>query len=552
MTLQVCKNIINVSKLNDYKLFKDEVKQVMGIYFNPNNESFTKDRNYKIYIDKTGLLEYLNEVLGTPRNCIAVSHARRFGKSHAAGMIDAYYSLGCDSTELFKETKISASAGYKKYMNQYNVIHLDISTFWDSYKDNIVEKITEYIYKDFKLVFGDELDYQDNISYVLAMIYQKTNIPFVIIIDEWDCVIRNSEDKELVHKYLQFLHSLFKSEESKAFLALSYITGILPIKKIKDESALNNFTEYTMLDSYPITEYYGFTEDEVRGLCEEYDMDFDTVKAWYNGYLIDGMHMYNPNSVSMAMDRHRYDSYWRNTSSFASINTFITMNYAGLKEDIMTMLAGGNVRVNTGTFKNDFTTIASKDDALTALIHLGYLGYDADRKKAFIPNYEVATAFEAALQTSEWSEIVKAISICDELLDETIEGNADRVAGLIELAHETYTSVLTYNDENSLSCVLTMAYFTAPAYYNIIREMPAGKGFADFVFVPRANAGYRPAMVVELKYNQSADTAIRQIKEKRYQGALSGYQGKILLVGINYDADGKDKKHHTCVIEEWE
>ena len=552
MTLQVCKNIINVSKLNDYKLIKGEVKQVMGIYFNPNNESFTKDRNYKIYIDKTGLLEYLNEVLGTPRNCIAVSHARRFGKSHAAGMIDAYYSLGCDSTELFKETKISASAGYKKYMNQYNVIHLDISTFWDSYKDNIVEKITEYIYKDFKLVFGDELDYQDNISYVLAMIYQKTNISFVIIIDEWDCVIRNSEDKELVHKYLQFLHSLFKSEESKAFLALAYITGILPIKKIKDESALNNFTEYTMLDSYPITEYYGFTEDEVRGLCEEYDMDFDTVKAWYNGYLIDGMHMYNPNSVSMAMDRHRYDSYWRNTSSFASINTFITMNYAGLKEDIMTMLAGGNVRVNTGTFKNDFTTIASKDDALTALIHLGYLGYDADRKKAFIPNYEVATAFEAALQTSEWSEIAKAISICDELLDETIEGNADRVAGLIELAHETYTSVLTYNDENSLSCVLTMAYFTAPAYYNIIREMPAGKGFADFVFIPRANAGYRPAMVVELKYNQSADTAIRQIKEKRYQGALSGYQGKILLVGINYDADGKDKKHHTCVIEEWE
>ena len=551
MTLQVCKNIINVSKLNDYKLIKGEVKQAMGVYFNPNNESFTKDRNYKIYIDKTGLLEYLNEVLGTPRNCIAVSHARRFGKSHAAGMIDAYYSLGCDSTELFKETKISASAGYKKYMNQYNVIHLDISTFWDSYKDNIVEKITEYIYKDFKLVFGDELDYQDNISYVLAMIYQKTNISFVIIIDEWDCVIRNSEDKELVHKYLQFLHSLFKSEESKAFLALAYITGILPIKKIKDESALNNFTEYTMLDSYPITEYYGFTEDEVRGLCEEYDMDFDTVKAWYNGYLIDGMHMYNPNSVSMAMDRHRYDSYWRNTSSFASINTFITMNYAGLKEDIMTMLAGGNVRVNTGTFKNDFTTIASKDDALTALIHLGYLGYDADRKKAFIPNYEVATAFEAALQTSEWSEIAKAISICDELLDETIEGNADRVAGLIELAHETYTSVLTYNDENSLSCVLTMAYFTAPAYYNIIREMPAGKGFADFVFIPRANAGYRPAMVVELKYNQSADTAIRQIKEKRYQGALSGYQGKILLVGINYDADGKDKKHHTCVIEKW-
>ena len=225
--------------------------------------------------------------------------------------------------------------------------------------------------------------------------------------------------------------------------------------------------------------------------------------------------------------------------------------HEGLKDDVMKMLSNGRVRVKTTTFKNDFSTIASKDDALTALIHLGYLGYDAEKKSAFIPNYEVATAFEAALETGEWKEIAKAISTCDELLDETIEGNADRVAELIELAHDTYTSVLKYNDENSLSCVLTMAYFTAPAYYNIVREMPSGKGFADFVFIPRANAGTRPAMVVELKYNKDADTAIKQIKEKRYQGALSGYSDRILLVGVNYDAEGEDKKHHTCVIEEW-
>ena len=251
------------------------------------------------------------------------------------------------------------------------------------------------------------------------------------------------------------------------------------------------------------------------------------------------------------MDRD-FDSYWKNTSSFASINTFITMNYAGLKDDIMTMLAGGKVRVNTNSFQNDFSTVASKDDALTALLHLGYLGYDADRKSAFIPNYEVATAFEAALQIGEWKDIAKTISRCDELLFATIDKEADKVAEIIELAHDTYTSVLKYNDENSLSCVLTMAYFTAPAYYNVVREMPAGKGFADFVFIPRANAGWRPAMVVELKYNKSADTAIRQIKEKRYYGALSGYSDKILLVGINYETEGNnDKKKHTCIIEEW-
>ena len=523
----------------------------MGIYFNPTNESFTQAKNSMIYVDKTELLEQLNLRLSTENKCIAVSHARRFGKSHAAGMIDAYYSLGCDSSNLFDNTKIAANADYKKYMNKYNVIHLDISSFWDDFKDNLVEKIKEYIIDDFKKSFNDEIDYSKKFSVILMSVYQKTTIPFVIIIDEWDCVIRNSDDKELVHSYLQFLHSLFKSEESKAFLALGYITGILPIKKIKDESALNNFREYTMLKSKPITKYYGFTEEEVKELCKKYDMDFDSVKAWYNGYLIDGVHMYNPNSVTQAMIDQDCDSYWRNTSSFSSINTFITMNYAGLKDDIMTMLAGGKVIVDTRSFQNDLSDIHSKDDALTALIHLGYLGYDADRKSAYIPNYEVAEAFQMALKTGIWDEISKAISRCDELLMATIDGDETKVAEIIEQAHDTYTSVLKYNDENSLSCVLTMAYFTAPGYYNIVREMPAGKGFADFAFIPRSNAGFRPAMIVELKYNQSAETAIKQIKEKKYHGALSGYSDKILLVGINYDMDGSDKKHHTCVIEEW-
>ena len=335
----------------------------MGVYFNPKNDSFKKDRNYKIYVDKTGLLEYLNKALGTPGNCIALSHARRFGKSHAAGMIDAYYSRGCDSSPLFDDTRIAESADYRKYMNQYNVIHLDISSVWDFHKEDLIESIHQRLCDDFKKDFADTLDY----------------------------------DKDLVHRYLHFLHSLFKSEESKAFLALAYITGILPVKKIKDESALNNFREYTMLKSRPITEYYGFTEEEVKRLCDKYHMDFETEKAWYNGYLIDGIHMYNPNSVSQSMENQDFDSYWRNTSSFTSVNTFITMNYAGLKEDIMEMLAGGMVMVETGAFQNDLSEIHSKDDALTALIHLGYLAYDADRMSAYIPNYEVAKAFQMAL-----------------------------------------------------------------------------------------------------------------------------------------------------------
>ena len=524
----------------------------MGTYFNPNNESFRKDKKSEIYIDKTGLLEFLNKKIGTNNNCISVSHARRFGKSHAAGMIDAYYSLGSDSEELFLDTEIAEKDSFREHLNKYNVIHLDISSIFDFHKEDLIEEIHKRIGKELRQKYDDKLDYDNDLYLLINDIYNIDGIPFVIIMDEWDCVIRNAADNQaLVHRYLQFLHSLFKSEESKKFLALAYITGILPIKKIRDESALNNFREYTMLKSKPITQYYGFTEKEVKGLCEKYDMDFETTKAWYNGYLIDGMHMYNPNSVSQAMINQDFDSYWRNTSSFETINTFITRNFDGLKYNILDMLSGNKFGVDVDTFQNDLSILESKDEVLTALIHLGYLGYDADRKSAYIPNYEVASAYQLALRKSGWSEVAKVISRCDELLFATIDKEAEKVAEIIELAHETYTSILKYNDENSLSCVLTMAYFTAPAYYNIVREFPTGKGFADMVFIPRANAGNKPAMVVELKYNQSADSAINQIKERRYQGALSGYSDKILLVGVSYDTDGEDKKKHTCVIEEW-
>ena len=526
----------------------------MGLYLNPGNEEFRNAAIHsKIYVDKTEMIKFTNSQLFGEHKNICVSRPRRFGKSMAANMLVAYYSKGCDSKELFENFKIADDSSFKEHLNKYNVIHLNIQQFLGRTETihEMLELLSRKVTRELKREFADVTYYEEDLVSVIEEIYAQTHSFFVFIIDEWDCVIRNSDDKALVHQYLQFLHSLFKSEESKTFLALGYITGILPIKKIWDESALNNFCEYTMLKSKPITKFYGFTEEEVKELCKKYQLDFDSVKAWYNGYLIDGIHMYNPNSVVQALLDQDFDSYWKNTSSFASINTFVTMNYAGLKDDVMMMLAGGKVRVNTSTFQNDFSTIASKDDALTALIHLGYLGYDADRKKAFIPNYEVASAFESALQVGGWSEIAKAISHCDELLDETIDGNAERVAELIEIAHDTYTSILKYNDENSLSCVLTMAYFTAPAYYNIIREMPAMKGFADMVFIPRKNAGFRPAMVVELKYDESADSAITQIKERRYHGALSGYSDKILLVGVNYDAAGKDKKRHTCVIEEW-
>jgi len=521
----------------------------MGLYFNPGNESFRRAVRSKIYVDKTLLIEQLNDMIFTENNCVAVSHARRFGKSQAAGMIKSFYSMGCDSSELFAPFKISQVPGIEEHMNKYNVIHLDVSTFADSQKERLVETIIEYLYDDMKVDYPN-VDYSKALQVVLNQIYKLSCTPFVFIIDEWDCVVRNHADRQdLVHKYLQFLHTIFKSEESKSFLALGYITGILPIKKVEDESALNNFREYTMLNSKTLTEFYGFTEDEVKSLCDEHGLNFDTVKKWYNGYLINGQHMYNPHSVYSAILDHKIDSYWKNTSSFETINKLITLNFDGLKEDILTVAEGGKVSVEVNNFMNDLQQIHSKDDALTALIHLGYLGYDAERCQAYMPNYEVNLAYRQALETGNWKEIARTISNCDKLLWATIDKDENKVAEYVELAHETYASILKYNDENALSCAITMAYFTAPAYYNVFRELPAGKGFADFALVPRADSGNKPAMIIELKYDKDADTAIRQIKEKRYAGNLKGYSDEILLVAINYD---KENKNHTCKIETYE
>ena len=518
----------------------------MGTYFNPSNKGFRKASRDEIYIDKTGLLNILNRRLGAEKNCVSVSHARRFGKSQAARMIDAYYSRGCDSKELFMGLKISESEDFEKHLNKYNVIHLDISSFVDEYTDNIVNEIKRNIFNEFKEKYPD-IDYVNTTAFILKQVYDKSEHEFVIIIDEWDCIVRNFSDRpKIVHEYLQFLHSLFKSEESQEFLALGYITGILPIKKIKDESALNNFLEYTMIDSKEFTPYFGFTEKETEELCKKYDMNFESVRDWYDGYYINKEHMYNPNSVYQAMIDHSLESYWKNTSAFDTINTFITLNFDGLKEDVMKMLAGEKVAVDPETFQNDLSIVESRDDALTALIHLGYLGYDCQNGAAYIPNFEVAKAFHAAMKKSSWNEVANMYQRCNDILNATIRGEAEKVAELLELSHETYTSILKYNDENALSCAITMAYFTAPAYYTVIRELPTGKGFADIALIPRADSGNKPAMIIELKYDKTADTAIKQIKEKRYAGKLKGYGEEVLLVGVNYD---KESKKYECEIE---
>ncbi len=305
------------------------------------------------------------------------------------------------------------------------------------------------------------------------------------------------------------------------------------------------FTEIAMTNPRELAEFTGFTETEVKLLSEEYNMPFDETKRWYDGYNLKGVSIYNPRSVVMSMTGHDYDNYWTSTETYEALKIYIEMNFDGLKDTIIELLAGGKVVIDTTTFTNDMVTFVTKDDVLTLLIHLGYLTYDFYTKEVSIPNYEISEQFASTIKVIGWSEVADSLKQSDELLKATLNYNEEKVAELIDKAHSDNTSILKYNDENSLSCVISLAYYSARKTYTIERELPAGKGYADLVFRPRKNNS-NPAMIVELKYDKSAEGALEQIKKKQYIDCLKDYSGEILLVGINYD---KDDKCHTCKIE---
>jgi hypothetical protein len=419
--------------------------------------------------------------------------------------------------------------------------------FWSDTHDidRMLEQLTRYLLMDLLDEYSD-IHYRDktNLITVLKDIYAKYRIAFVVIIDEWDCIFReNKEDTTSQNVYLDFLRNFLKD---KPYVALAYMTGILPIKKYGTHSALNMFNEFSMTNPEELAEFVGFTESEVKQLCEQYKMDFEETKRWYDGYQFENIeHVYSPRSVVESMLRHRFDSYWNQTETFEALKNYIVMNYEGLKDTIIELLAGNHKKIDTSSFSNDMTTFQSADDILTLLIHLGYLGYDFSTEEVFIPNSEVASVFVTSIKNSDWKEVTKAVKSSEELLQATWNQDTKAVAVGLEQAHFE-TSILKYNDENSLACVISLAYYSARTYYTQVRELPTGKGFADIVFLPRKNHLDKPAMVVELKWDKSAKGAITQIKEKNYEKALQEYQGNLLLVGVNYDV--KSKKHE-CEIE---
>ena len=522
----------------------------MGVYLNPGNENFKQAINSKIYIDKTRLISCTNEVINTLQKFVCVSRPRRFGKSMAANMLAAYYDRECDSKELFTNYKIAQDKSFQVHLNQYNVIFLNVQNALSRAEN--MEQLIEYIQME---ILTEIKEYYQNLipktekflSAALEKLYSKSKEQFIFIIDEWDCIFRNKNfDEDIQTAYLDFLRDLLKD---KAYVALAYMTGILPIKKYGNHSALNMFDEFSMTDPGEYAQYIGFTEDEVKMLCMQYNIDFAKTKEWYDGYVFhDSLHIYNPKSVVDSIRRNRFANYWTQTETYEALRVYIDMNFDGLKDAVIQMLAGASIGVNTRTFQNDMSTFASKDDVLTLIIHLGYLAYDMDTKKLSIPNSELQEEFRNAVERCNWKEVVESIKKSEQLLQATWNMDGTAVAKYIDQVHCENIPVLKYNDENSLRCVIALAYYNAINEYTRIQELPTGKGFADVVYIPRKHSD-KPALVIELKYDKSAEGAIAQIKNRNYIEALKEYQGNLLLIGINYD---RDTKVHQCLIEKYE
>lgn len=520
----------------------------MGMYINKGNNGFRMIRNSE-YVDKSGLINVINRTLFTEWRFSCVTRCRRFGKSMAAKMLAAYYDCTCDSRELFADLEIAKDPSFEKHLNKYRVIYLDMTDFITKFKDgSIVRHIDEELKKEVcdtypEMTFEKSYDLMD----CLMRIAMATNDRFFFIIDEWDAICREFDPgTEAMESYLNWLRRLFKSVNAMDVFAGAYMTGILPVKKYKTQSAMNNFIEYSMVTPRNMARYFGFTKDEVKSLASKFGMDFDELVKWYDGYQIGGeQSMFNPNSVIQALYSDWCESYWGKTGAYDTVSTYICMNFDGLKDDIIYMLSGGRCKVNPTGFQNDMSIIRTKDDALTVLIHLGYLAYDRRTMECYVPNYEVAGELTHAVETTNWTPVIRALKQSEDLLNATLEGDEEAVAKGIEAAHDENTSILSYNNENSLACVLSIAYYAARNNYIVHRELASGKGFADIVMIPRKNVD-SPALLVELKYNRDADAAIDQIHRKQYPAKLEEYEGNLLLVGVNYD---KETKTHSCKIE---
>ena len=523
------------------------------MFVNVDNVSFQMEKNGD-YVDKSEIISLINRFINGQKRFICVTRPRRFGKSVTLDMLNAYYSKGCDSKELFSDLKISSLPVFDKHLNQHDVIYLDMMEFADNEENGnkYLENLNTEVVSELKETYPERLE-KDK-SYSLPEAISSLKKRFVFIIDEWDFVFRQYPDnKKLQEDFIDLLRALFKDRSRQSLAELVYMTGILPIARYNTQSALNNFSEYTILNPGMYAKYYGFTEDEVKTLCEKYQLDFETTKFWYDGYKVGGYELYNPNSIIELINHGTFESYWSNTSAYGLVKEAINLNFEGLKDDIIKLCSGDTISIPLPEIKSYNTAdlnFKNKVAIYIYLVHLGYLGCNLEEGIIYVPNEETRLELLNSVKENHWPQYEGALKLSEQVVAATYNKDAETVATLLSKIHEDKVPALEYNNESALRYVVLMAYLATESYYLApLNEFPTGKGFADIVYLPiSANSKRKPALIIELKKDSSAKVALEQIKERDYVSRVKEYTDNILLIGINYDSK---TKQHSCTIEEY-
>ena len=515
----------------------------MAIYLNTNRslENFIELYNEKYYVDKSEIISLINEKIYSKSKYICITRPRRFGKTSIINMLGAYYTKNIDSKDIFDKLKISNSQSYLKNLNKYNVISISFNKLSDrgntyaDYMEMIKTSIINDIVEQYQEVNPEKY-------FSISDMLEATNDKFIFIIDEWDYIFNNNLFKDNQNDFLEFLRNLLKD---RSYIALAYMTGVLPIKKHSSTSALNMFDEYTMLNDMLYGRYFGFIEEEVKELCHKQSkLSFEEISGWYNGYINeDGDKIYNPRSVVKALQNGKCISYWTNTGAMDEVREYLKYNIMDVREDVIKMVSGYDVDIIVNEeFRAGQEPPKTKIEIYSAMIILGFLSYYDGYLK--IPNKELMREFEKALQDKSFGYVSEIIKNSRNMLTATVSQDTESVAQILQEIHNSEIPILKYNDENSLSCVVTLAYLSARDTYRIEREEKSGKGFADFMFHPRRSMDI--PFILELKKDETVDIAINQIKEKEYYQKFIKEHKNILLVAICYDSK---MKNHSCKIE---
>ena len=521
---------------------------------NVDNLNFQIVRNSE-YVDKSEIITLTNQVIDTKERFICVTRPRRFGKSVTLNMLNAYYSKGCDSKALFSDLKIASSPDFEKHLNQHDVIYLDMMEFADN-KDNgdrYLENLNTDVISELKDTYPEY--FEKDKDYSLPEAIRCLGKRFIFIIDEWDFVFREYPNNSKLHEnFINLLRDLFKANRSRRYVELVYMTGILPIARYNTQSALNNFIEYTILSSGDFSQYFGFTENEVKTLCEKYHLDFETTKFWYDGYKVGTYELYNPSSIKKLITLKKFSNYWTESSAYGLVKDAINQNFEGLKDDIIKLSSGGTIsipRTEIKSFNTADLKFKNKVAIYIYLVHLGYLGYDDADATIYVPNEETRVELLNSVKENHWPKFESALKLSEQVVVATYNKDSETVANLLSKIHEDKVPALEYNNESALRYVVLMAYLATESYYLApLNEFPTGKGFADIVYLPMsANAKDKPALIIELKKDASAKVALEQIKDRDYVSRVKENTDNILLIGINYDSKNKQ---HSCVIEEYQ